>query len=51
MWFGANVTVLPGVSVGDGAVVGAGAVMTRNVPAGALVVGVPARQVGTVPEG
>ena len=50
VWFGANVTVLPGVQIGDGAVVGAGAVVTRDVPAGAVVVGVPAKQVGTVPE-
>lgn len=50
VWFGANVTVLPGVRIGDGAVVGAGAVVTKDVPAGAVVVGVPAKQVGTVPE-
>lgn len=51
VWFGANVTVLPGVSIGDGAVVGAGAVVTKDVAAGAVVVGVPAKQVGTVPKG
>lgn len=51
VWFGANVTVLPGVSIGDGAVVGAGAVVTKDVPAGLVVVGVPAKQVGTVPQG
>ena len=50
VWFGANVTVLPGITIGDGAVVGAGAVVTKDVPAGAIVVGVPAKQVGTVPE-
>lgn len=50
VWFGANVTVLPGVSIGDGAVVGAGAVVTKDVAARAIVVGVPAKQVGTVPE-
>lgn len=49
VWFGSNVTVLPGVSIGDGAVVGAGAVVTRDVPTGAIVVGVPAKRVGTVP--
>lgn len=51
VWFGANVTVLPGVNIGDGAVIGAGAVVTRDVASGAVVVGVPAKQVGTVPEG
>lgn len=51
VWFGANVTVLPGVKIGDGAVVGAGAVVTKDVPARAVVVGVPAKQVGTVPGG
>jgi len=51
VWFGANVTVLPGVSIGDGAVVGAGAVVTKDVPPHAVVVGVPARQVSTVQDG
>ncbi|MGO2052751.1 acetyltransferase [Arthrobacter sp. MYb211] len=50
VWLGANVTVLPGVRIGDGAVVGAGAVVTKDVPAGAIVVGVPAKQVGSVPQ-
>lgn len=51
VWFGANVTVLPGVTIGDGAVVGAGAVVTKDVLPGTVVVGVPAKQVGTVPQG
>lgn len=45
VWLGANVTVLPGVTIGDDAVVGAGAVVTEDVPAGWLAVGVPARPV------
>jgi acetyltransferase-like isoleucine patch superfamily enzyme len=43
VWIGANVTVLPGVRIGRGAVVGAGAVVTRDVPSLAIVVGCPAR--------
>jgi acetyltransferase-like isoleucine patch superfamily enzyme len=40
---GVNAVVLPGVTVGKGAIVGAGAVVTRDVPAFAVVVGVPAK--------
>ncbi|MBL8959115.1 MAG: N-acetyltransferase [Gemmatimonadetes bacterium] len=43
---GANATIVSGVELGRYAFVGAGAVVTRDVPAYALVVGVPARQVG-----
>ena len=43
VWIGTRVTVLPGVSIGDGAVVAAGALVTKDVPAGALVGGVPAK--------
>lgn len=39
---GANSTILPGVRIGDGATVGAGALVNRDVPPGALVAGVPA---------
>lgn len=45
VWIGANVTLLKGVSIGEGAVVAAGAVVTKNVPAHALVAGVPAKVV------
>lgn len=41
---GANVTVLPGVTIGADAMVGAGSVVTRDVPAGATVVGNPAQR-------
>lgn len=41
---GVNVVVMPGVTIGENAVVGANAVVTRSVPAGAVVAGVPARR-------
>ena len=40
---GANAIILPGIKVGDGAVIGAGAVVTTNVPPYAIVAGVPAK--------
>ncbi|MBL0373811.1 N-acetyltransferase [Rhizobium sp. KVB221] len=43
---GSNATILPGVIIGEGAQVGAGAVVTRDVPNHAVVAGVPARIVG-----
>jgi acetyltransferase-like isoleucine patch superfamily enzyme/dTDP-4-dehydrorhamnose 3,5-epimerase-like enzyme len=43
---GANATILPGISIGSAAMVGAGAVVTRSVPPNAIVVGNPARIVG-----
>ena len=43
VWIGAGVIILPGVSIGDDAIVGAGSVVTRDVPAGATVFGNPAR--------
>jgi maltose O-acetyltransferase len=46
VWIGAGALILPGVSVGDDALVGAGSVVTRDVPAGATVVGNPARMRG-----
>jgi UDP-2-acetamido-3-amino-2,3-dideoxy-glucuronate N-acetyltransferase len=45
---GANATILPGLEVGESAMVGAGAVVTRSVPPHAIVVGNPARIVGYV---
>lgn len=47
VWIGANVVVLRGVSIGDDAVIGAGAVVLDDVPPGGLAVGVPARTVRT----
>lgn len=50
VWIGANVTVLPGITIGDNAVVAAAAVVTKDVPANAVVVGSPARVVRTITE-
>ena len=44
VWIGGNVTVLPGVTIGDRAVIAAGAVVNHDVPADTLWGGVPARQ-------
>ena len=45
VWIGANAVILGGVTIGDGAVVAAGAVVSKDVEAGAIVAGVPARLV------
>lgn len=46
VWLGARVVVLPGVTIHDGAVIAAGAVVTKDVPAYAVAAGVPARVIG-----
>lgn len=50
VWIGSNATVLPGVTIGDGAVVAAGAVVTRDVPANTVVGGVPAKVIRHIHE-
>ena len=42
-WLGAGVIVLPGVSIGDGSVIGAGSIVTKDIPAGVVAVGDPCR--------
>ena len=45
VWLGCHVVVLPGVTIGDHAIIGAGAVVTQNIPAGETWGGVPARRI------
>lgn len=45
VWIGGNAVILPGVKIGSGSVVGAGAVVTKSVPRRTLAIGVPARVV------
>lgn len=47
-WFGGSVIVLPGVTIGDNVVVGAGAVVTKDVPSNVMVAGNPARVIKTL---
>ncbi|GAB2554817.1 sugar O-acetyltransferase [Spirosoma areae] len=47
-WIGAGATILPGVTVGENAIVAAGAVVSRNVPPNTVVAGIPAKVVKTL---
>ncbi len=49
VWLGGGVIVCPGVTIGDHSVIGAGAVVTRDIPANVLAVGNPARVLRTIP--
>ena len=42
-WIGANAVILGGVHIGKGAIIGAGAVVTKDIPSMAIAVGVPAK--------
>jgi acetyltransferase-like isoleucine patch superfamily enzyme len=44
-WIGAGATILPGVTVGENAIVAAGSMVTKDVPSNTLVAGVPAKKV------
>ena len=49
-WFGASVTVCPGVTIGDNCVIGAGSVVTRDIPANSFAAGVPCKVIRTLTE-
>lgn len=48
VWFGAGVTVLPGVTIGDNVVIGAGSIVNKDIPSGVVAVGNPARVIKTL---
>lgn len=50
VWIGANVSVLPGVNIGDNSVIGAGSVVTRSIPANVLAAGNPCRVIREITE-
>lgn len=45
VWVGASATILPGVTIGDNAIIAAGAVVTKDVPMNTIVAGVPAKEI------
>lgn len=49
-WFGASVTVCPGVTIGDNCVIGAGSVVTRDIPSDSFAAGVPCRVIRKITE-
>lgn len=50
VWIGAGVVVLPGVKIDDNAVIGAGSVVTKDIPSGVLAVGNPCKVIREVPQ-
>lgn len=49
-WFGANVVVCPGVTIGENCVIGAGSVVVKDIPAGSFAAGNPCRVIRTISE-
>ena len=50
VWIGGNVNVLPGVTIGDNVVIGAGSVVTKDIPANCVAVGNPCRVIRKINE-
>jgi maltose O-acetyltransferase len=51
VWLGGSVTITPGVSIGDNSIIGAGSVVTKDIPEGVVAVGNPCRPVRPIAEG
>jgi acetyltransferase-like isoleucine patch superfamily enzyme len=47
-WIGAAATILPGITIGENAIVAAGSVVTKDVPSNTIVAGIPARHVKNI---
>lgn len=50
VWFGGGVTVLPGVTIGDNVVIGAGSVVVKDIPSGVVAVGNPCKPIRKITE-
>lgn len=50
VWIGSDCTILPGVEIGDGAIIGAGSVVTKSVPSNTISVGNPAKVIKNISE-
>lgn len=50
VWFGTNVTICPGVTVGDNSIIGAGSVVVKDIPANSIAVGNPCRVIRELPD-
>ncbi len=48
VWIGSNSTILPGVTIGDNAIIGAGSVVTKDIPANMIAVGNPAKAIKSI---
>ncbi|MMZ68427.1 Galactoside O-acetyltransferase [compost metagenome] len=50
VWIGGGVSILPGVTIGDNTVIGAGSVVTKNIPSGVIAAGNPCRVIREITE-
>ena len=50
VWFGAGVIVLPGINIGDDVVIGAGSIVTKDIPSGVIAVGNPCKVIRKITE-